>query len=172
MRHMSPSKTIVRDVAAPFSRSTVKERRGIATVSMNCRAVTTLGSSGRALDSAGGTGGKRVGGAPPSGTSAPGGGNGVDAGDERKAGLGGVGGGVGRRWFVTRAPEYGIARGGCASLAGDARAQPRTGPRPDPRATALALRIGGKRRMTSAALASRRSAPENDRGTGARPSVR
>ena len=113
MRQVSPSKRIVRDAAAPSSRSTVKESRGIATVSMNWRAVATLGSSRPRIEASAAIGdgvdGKNVdedeGGAAsaPSGggggsDGATGGGMELEDGDDRMAGLGGgAGGGIGRR---------------------------------------------------------------------------
>ena len=49
IRHRSPSYRTTREVAFPASRSTVNESLGIATVSINWRAVATLCSSRRSI---------------------------------------------------------------------------------------------------------------------------
>src|SRR5580658_8891862 len=136
MRQRSPSYITVRDVALPDSRSTVSDSRGMATVSLSCRTVTTICLS--RLSMVGGPSaaeGKNEGGlgAVP-GMSMNGrvvwltgpalGVRGADAGEppdsgvaggtvdgERAGGLGGVGcgGGMGRRGLLTQSQSMASA---------------------------------------------------------------
>src|SRR5579872_6142474 len=107
MRQRSPSLTTAREHALPASRSTTSERRGMATVSMSCRTVATLGSSRR----------RRVGG--PSGEAGKNdGGRGVVPGISTGVAAGGRGGGG--EALVFDAPEGGGPAGGRGGGSGGA----------------------------------------------------